>query len=93
MYKNPYQNLINGHWCKTNFHTHAGTGDFTCGVNPIYDVMRIYKDLGYGALCISNHDVYTNTTSLDDGKMLLIQGVEYSNNPHMLTIGVNKSYH
>ena len=27
MYKNPYENLNNGEWMKTNFHTHAGTGE------------------------------------------------------------------
>jgi len=93
MYKNPYDDLNDGHWIKVNFHTHAGTGEGTCGSNPIDAVLRLYRDLNYGALCISNHDLYTDTTPLDDGKLYLIQGVEYSPHPHMLTIGVNRSLH
>ena len=99
MYINPYANLKNsqghcqGQWIKTNFHTHAGTGAGTCGRNPIDVVLSLYRDLNYGAVCISNHDLYTNTSELSDDKLYLIQGVEYSNESHMLTIGVNKSMH
>lgn len=93
MYKNPYQNLENGEWLKTNFHTHAGTGKGTCGSNSIEDVLDIYKNLNYNALCISNHDLYTDTQSFANRGMYLIQGVEYSKEPHMLTIGVNHSMH
>jgi len=93
MYKNPYDDLTNGRWIKVNFHTHAGTGEGTCGSNPVDAVVRLYRDLNYGALCISNHDLYTDTTAFDDGKLHLIQGVEYSPYPHMLTIGVDRSLH
>ena len=93
MYINPYENLNNGLWIKTNFHTHAGTEPGTCGQNPIDSVQKLYRDLGYGALCISNHDLYTNTEPLSDNKLFMIQGVEYSQNEHILTIGVNESYH
>jgi len=92
-YKNPYDDLTNGRWIKVNFHAHAGTGEGTCGSNPVEAVLRLYRDLNCGALCISNHDLYTDTTSLDDGKLQLIQGVEYSPYPHMLTIGVDRPLH
>jgi hypothetical protein len=55
--------------------------------------LRLYKALDYGAVCVSNHDLYTDTTMLDDGGMYLMQGVEYSRDEHMLTLGVNKSLH
>jgi len=93
MYVNAYENLTDGQWIKTNFHTHAGTEPNTCGFNPIEPVLALYRLLGYGALCISNHDQYTDTTGYDDGGMFLVQGVEYSDNPHMLTIGVDTSMH
>ena len=93
MYINPYADLSGGRWIKANFHTHAGTGEGTCGRWPIDFVLSLYKGLNYGAVCISNHDLYTDTAHLDDGGMCLIQGVEYSQNEHMLTIGINKSVH
>lgn len=94
MYINPYEKLDGGSWQKTNFHTHAGTGSGTCGRNPIDLVLNLYKELNYDALCISNHDLYSDTSVYDDGKgIYLIQGVEYSQNEHMLSIGVNKSLH
>ena len=93
MYYNPYENLNNGCWLKTNFHTHAGTGEGTCGRHSIDFVLNLYREINYGAICISNHDLYTDTSSLSDDKIYLIQGVEYSRNEHMLSIGVNKSLH
>ena len=59
MYVNPYDNLSGGRWIRTNFHTHAGTGAGTCGRNPVDAVAALYRELGYGALCLSNHDLYT----------------------------------
>jgi len=93
MFTNPYQNLKDGKWCKVNFHTHAGTGPGTCGRNPIDEVVDIYSDAEYDMLCISNHDIYTDTSQFTDDKIYMIPGVEYSQNEHMLTIGVNKSLH
>ncbi|MCL2813729.1 MAG: hypothetical protein FWD23_03930 [Oscillospiraceae bacterium] len=93
MYCNPYQDLSGGQWIKTNFHTHAGTGKGTCGSNPIDTVLDLYRSQNYGALCISNHDTYTDTSALSDETLYLIQGVEYSAESHMLTIGVGKSLH
>ena len=93
MYINPYENLTGGRWLKTNFHTHAGTGEGTCGRYPIDFVLGQYRELGYGAVCISNHDLYTDTSALSDENFCLLQGVEYSHDGHMLTIGVNRSMH
>jgi len=93
MYKNPYQNLTNGKWCKTNFHTHAGTGYKTCGVNPIDTVVDLYRKANYDMLCISNHNIFTDASDFSDENMLMIPGVEYTKDRHMLTIGVNKSLH
>ena len=93
MYCNPYENLNGGQWLKTNFHTHAGTGEGTCGKYPIDFVLDLYRELKYDAVCISNHDIYTDTIPFSGNKLFLIQGVEYSADPHMLTIGVNKSLH
>lgn len=96
MYHNPYENLNNGQWLKTNFHTHAGTGEGTCGRYPIDFVLDLYRSLNYGALCISNHDIYTDTAAsqIAGDKLYLIQGVEYTGrHEHMLTVGINKSLH
>lgn len=92
-YKNPYNNMGKGRWVKVNFHTHAGTGPETCGQNPIDEVVKLYKELGYGGLCISNHDLYTDTKSFNEKDFVTIPGVEYSRERHMLTIGVEKSLH
>jgi len=94
MFTNPYQNLpSSGRWIKAAFHTHAGTGPGTCGKTPIADVVAAYRALGYGALCISNHDLFTDTSALTDEKLLMVPGVEYSADPHILTIGVERSLH
>ena len=91
--QNPYQNLAGGRWMRVNFHTHAGTGYKTCGQNPIGPVAAIYREAGYDALCISNHDHFTDASEIGDGDFLMIPGVEYSQDEHMLTIGVHASYH
>lgn len=93
MYKNPYQNLKEGKWFKTNFHTHAGTGPNTCGSNSIDIVVPIYGMNRFDMLCISNHDIFTDTTAFTSEHIMMIPGVEYSQNEHMLTIGVDKSLH
>ena len=93
MYVNPYDNLSGGRWIRTNFHTHAGTGAGTCGRNPVDAVAALYRELGYGALCLSNHDLYTDASAYSDGKMTLLDGVEYSPRSHMLTVGIRRSLH
>lgn len=93
MYINPYDNLTKGKWCKTNFHTHAGTGYKTCGANPIDQVVDLYRMAEYDMLCISNHNTFTDTSEFTDENMLMVPGVEYTQDRHMLTIGVDKSLH
>ena len=90
MYINPYSNVNDGQgvWLKGNFHTHAGTGIGTCGVNGIDDVVDAYKQAGYDILTISNHDLYTDTVDYQSKyDIVLINGFEYSAYPHMLCIG------
>ena len=88
MFRNPYESLAcSGQWLKTNFHTHAGTGSDTCGHNELQSVVNAYADAGYGLLCISNHDVFTDCRSFTDERIMLINGFEYSATPHMLLIG------
>lgn len=94
MYSNPYQNLSEGQWRKANFHTHAGTAPGTCGKHPIGAVTELYREAGFAFLCISNHDLYTDTSAYSDERMLLVDGVEYSKAcSHMLTVGVQQSFH
>lgn len=92
-YINPYENLEDGKWLKANFHTHAGTGAGTCGFNPVDTVVGAYKHLRYDVLTISNHDLFTDTRSFTDDKILMVPGVEYSKQEHMLNIGVDRSLH
>ncbi len=90
MYANPYEslNFKNREWLKSNFHIHAGTGPNTCGANEIDDVISAYKEAGYDVLTISNHRLYTDASEYQKKyDMILINGYEYSDHPHMLCIG------
>ena len=103
MYINPYQDLKGGKWYKTNFHTHAGTGAGTCGANPIDKVVDLYSANRFDMLCISNHDLFSDTSAYTNDEIFMIPGVEYSTTPapvagfdenrHMLTIGVDRALH
>ncbi|HHY82763.1 MAG TPA: hypothetical protein GX505_08815, partial [Clostridiales bacterium] len=89
MYINPYDkvNKSNGRWLRANFHTHAGTGENTCGAYEIDDVIAAYKDGGYDVLTISNHDLFTDVHEYQEKyDIVLINGFEYSTDPHMLCI-------
>lgn len=90
MYINPYQNAViditSG--LKANFHTHAGTGKGTCGHYEIDEVLAAYKDAGYQVLTISNHDLFSDVSDYQEKyDIILINGYEYSAEPHMLCIG------
>ncbi len=90
MYINPYENAEIGvsKGLKANFHTHAGTGKGTCGRNEIDDVLAAYKDAGYDLLTISNHDIFSDVADYQEKHdIILINGYEYSAEPHMLCIG------
>lgn len=93
MYVNPYQNALIGvdHGLKANFHTHAGTGKGTCGHHEIDDVLEAYEDAGYQVLTISNHDLLTDMNQYgEEYDIVLINGYEYSMEPHMLCIGCDE---
>jgi hypothetical protein len=91
MFINPYSEITEGKgkWFKANFHTHAGSaGHDTCGIYDIEDVIELYRQAGYGVLTISNHDLYTDTGTLNKNfDIKLINGFEYSRAEHMLCIG------
>lgn len=92
MYVNPYAGISkHGRWLKANFHTHAGTGAGTCGAHGLLEVIIAYKDADYNVLTISNHDLFTPTQGLVEG-IRLIHGVEYSRDPHMLSIGAGEHF-
>lgn len=91
MYVNPYDltEKMPGKWLRCNFHTHAGTGPNTCGSLGLKYVIDAYADSKYDLLMISNHDIYTDTSQTTNIGM--IQGVEYSVHPHMLTVGIQEA--
>lgn len=94
MYVNPYSDLkkMAGQWLKGNFHTHAGTGEGTCGAYDIDDVVSLYREAGYQVLTISNHDIFTDTGEYASSHgMVMPNGFEYSRSAHMLCIGVNNT--
>ena len=50
-------------------------------------MLQAYRDAKYGALTISNHDLYTDTESHPAGEgMVMVNGYEYSQAKHMLCI-------
>jgi hypothetical protein len=91
MYVNPYQHVSSsGYWLKGNFHAHAGTGPNTCGAYDIESVVALYKEAGYGVLTISNHDIFSDVSAYQEKyDIVLIDGFEYSQDRHMLCVGVN----
>jgi len=91
MYINPYEKLDNAVWHKANFHTHSGTGPRTCGVHSPEEVTGLYKEYGYGFLCISNHNEFRSFQNYADERMTLIDGVEYTSDIHMLTVGIREN--
>lgn len=90
MYENPYGILQQeeGRWIKTNFHTHAGICEKgNCGELPANQVIEAYRRAGYGALALSNHNIYIGKQPVTEG-IEILDAVEYSKHPHMLQIGV-----
>lgn len=92
MYTNVYQDITpENKSLKSNFHLHAGTGPNTCGGYEISDVLSLYKEAGYDAICVSNHDLFTDTSRYSDCGMCLVNGYEYSANPHMCCVGTESA--
>ncbi len=92
MYINPYENINeSGKWYRSNFHAHAGTGEGTCGAYEINEVVSLYKEAGYDLLTISNHDLYSDVSDFQNKHdIVLINGFEYSQDHHMLCVGVEE---
>lgn len=92
MFINPYQN-VNGNCQRSSFHTHAGTGPNTCGAYEIDDVLSVYQELDYGAICISNHDVYTDPAPYAHHGICLLKGYEYTHDIHIVCVNTDKVCH
>lgn len=91
-YYNPYEKLAQPgrSWVKTNFHTHAGICEpGNCGELPMDEVLKAYRKAGYGALAISNHNVFLEHPEEWEG-MAVLDAVEYSRHPHLLQLGVRE---
>ena len=87
MYINPYAEYPSGNpvTLRGNFHTHCGTGPFTCGLYEIDDVVHWYKEAGYGVLGITNHDCWKDVRHLESKyDIILLNGYEYSRDSHMV---------
>jgi len=91
MYINPYEKLSDAAWKKANFHTHSGTGPKTCGRHSPEEVVALYREYNYDLLSISNHNLFRSFANYSDDRLTLIDGVEYSSNLHMLTVGVQEN--
>ncbi len=85
---NPYAGKLDIKPVKSNFHIHAGTGPGTCGAYDIEPVIEAYRDCGYGALCISNHNLLTDPAPYREKYgIVLLQGYEYTTREHLLCLG------
>lgn len=78
-------------WYKGNLHTHTTNSD---GDSAPLDVARWYKENGYQFLVISDHNVFTETASLNaalgvDQQFLLVPGEEVSARSGTLPVHLN----
>ena len=89
MFVNPYES-VKGRPQRSSFHTHAGTGANTCGAYEIDEVLSVYKELDYGAICISNHNLYTDPEPFKHYGICLLKGYEYTENIHMVCVNTDK---
>ena len=79
------------HWFKGNLHTHTLNSD---GDSAPLDVARWYKDNGYQFLVLSDHNVFTETASLNaalgaDKNFLLVPGEEVTAKSGTLPVHMN----
>lgn len=58
---------------KGNVHMHSRWSD---GVRPASEVAERYRSRGYSFICLSDHDVYTDTEEFDTEGFLTIPGTE-----------------
>ena len=93
MYVNPYEFAFcdGKREIKANFHTHAGQVD-ACSVNTLEDVFSLYRNAGYLALGLTNHDRVIDVKSMSDKyEMCIYNGYEYTTVQHMSIINVDKT--
>jgi hypothetical protein len=62
---------------KTNLHTHSTISD---GKLTPPEVKKLYKDLGYQILCITDHNIIADHSDLNDPDFLMLTGVEINHN-------------
>ena len=91
MYINPYQSYdAQSVTQRSSFHTHAGTGPGTCGAYDIDEVLSAYAELGYGALCLSNHNLFTDPAPYEKHGLCLLPGYEYTKDIHIACAGTDR---
>lgn len=76
-------------WVKGNTHAHTRNSD---GNETPRRVMRWYQDYGYNFLVVTDHDMMTETASLDSDKnddFILIPGLEITRSMDKLKVHVN----
>ncbi|MBQ6991179.1 MAG: hypothetical protein IJN58_08990 [Clostridia bacterium] len=62
---------------KTNLHTHSTISD---GDLTPPEVKKLYKDLGYQVLCITDHNIIADHSALNEADFLMLTGVEVNHN-------------
>ena len=92
MFINPLQGKTDLDPCqRSKFHTHVGTGRNTCGHHTFEELLPWYQYLGYGCLCLSNHNCVTDLEPLrKEYDMVFIPGYEYTYNMHMVSRGSDR---
>ncbi len=78
-------------WVRANLHSHTTNSD---GDSPPADVVAWYRDAGYDALALTDHDLLTDPEPLRAlaGPMLLIRGEELSSGDvHVNGLGIGRT--
>lgn len=72
--------VFNPQWrfFKGNLHCHTTVSD---GSQSHERLIERYEAQGYGFVCFSDHDVYTDLTKLDTPEFITLPGVEWSGSP------------
>ena len=64
-----------GHFYKVNMHCHTSVSD---GNHTPEEVKKYYKNLGYSAVCYSDHDVFVGHKELCDDEFIALHACEVS---------------
>ena len=62
---------------KTNLHTHSTISD---GKLTPPEVKKLYQDLGYQILCITDHNIIADHSDMNEPDFLMLTGVEINYN-------------